>query len=73
MRLRPIMQLLVRDPAYTQRLASFLSSLGQNPVVCGPDHVELDHGVDEGERLEMEIYLGVWRVLYPEAEVDLPD
>ena len=66
-----MIQLVVRDPSYTDRLASFLSSLGQRPIVSGPDHVEIANSVDESARLELEIYLRVWRVLYPEAEVEL--
>ena len=59
------MRLLLRDPAYTDRLAAFLRSVGQQPIVSAPDHVE----VGEVERDELEVYLGVWRVLYPGAEV----
>ncbi len=66
-----MIHLLLGDPSYTDRLASFLSSLGQRPVVSGPDQVEIDSNSDEGARLELEIYLRVWRVLYPEAEVTL--
>ena len=65
------MKLTLRDPAYTDRLASFLRSLGQRPIVSGPDHVELDEADDETDRSELDIYLRVWRVLYPDAEVDL--
>ncbi|MGD0714998.1 MAG: hypothetical protein ABSB24_12570 [Gaiellaceae bacterium] len=65
------MKLTLRDPAYTDRLASFLRSLGQRPIVSGPDHVELDEADDETDRAELDIYLRVWRVLYPDAEVDL--
>lgn len=65
------MQLTLRDPAYTDRLASFLRSLGQRPIVSGPDHVELEEGGDAVDRAELEIYLRVWRVLYPDAEVEL--
>jgi hypothetical protein len=65
------MQLLLRDPDYTERLASFLRSLGQRPIVSGPDHVELDPPESETDRAELEIYLRVWRVLYPDAEVEL--
>jgi hypothetical protein len=66
-----MIHLLLRDPSYTDRLASFLSSLGQRPIISGPDQVEIDHSSDETARLELEIYLRVWRVLYPEAEVTL--
>jgi hypothetical protein len=65
------MQLTLRDPAYTDRLASFLRSLGQRPIVSGPDHVDLEEAGDDTELAELEIYLRVWRVLYPDAEVDL--
>jgi len=65
------MQLLLRDPTYTERLASFLRSLGQRPIVSGPDHVELDATLSESDRAELEIYLRVWSVLYPDAEVEL--
>lgn len=65
------MHLVLRDPSYTDRLASFLTSLGQRPVVAGPDQVDIDNHAGETERLEMEIYLRVWHVLYPEAEVEL--
>ena len=65
------MQLLIRDPAYTERLASFLRSLGQHPVVSGPAHVKLDPPGTPTDRAELEIYLRVWKVLYPDAEVEL--
>jgi hypothetical protein len=59
------MRLFLRDPAYTDRLAAFLRSVGQRPIVSAPDHVD----VGDVERDELEVYLGVWRVLYPDAEV----
>jgi hypothetical protein len=62
------MQLHIRDAGYTDRLASFLHSLGQSPIVSGPEQVDLDPGTD---RAELEIYLRVWKVLYPDAEVEL--
>jgi len=65
------MQLTLRDPAYTDRLASFLRSLGQRPIVSGPDHVDLEEAGNDTDLVELEIYLRVWRVLYPDAEVDL--
>jgi len=65
------MQLFLRDPDYTDRLASFLRSLGQRPIVSGPGHVELDPPESESDRAELEIYLRVWSVLYPDAEVEL--
>jgi hypothetical protein len=65
------MQLTLRDPAYTDRLASFLRSLGQSPVVSGPLRIEIDEHAGAPDRAELEIYLRVWRVLYPDAEVDV--
>jgi hypothetical protein len=67
------MQLLLRDPAYTDRLALFLRSLGQDPIVCGPAVVELDPPTTPTDRAELEIYLRVWTVLYPDAAVDLDE
>jgi len=67
------MQISLRDPAYTDRRAAFLRSLGQTVLVDGPDRVELIADDAELSRAEMQIYLRVWRVLYPEAEVDLED
>jgi hypothetical protein len=60
------------DPAYTERLAAFLSSLGQAAVVGGPDRVELKVKEHESSiKTEVEIYLGVWNVMYPEAAAEL--
>ena len=63
------MQLLLRDPAYTERLAAFLTSVGKRAVVAAPDRVDLDESADDS--LELELYLNVWRVLYPDADVEL--
>jgi hypothetical protein len=60
------MQLRLHDPVYTDRLAAYLRSVGQRPVVGGPDSVEVD-----AERAEVEVYLRVWEVLYPDAEVEI--
>jgi len=65
------MQLHLSDPAYTDRLASFLRSLGQRPMVTGPNNLELEPAVDDESRVELEIYLRVWRVLYPDANVEV--
>jgi hypothetical protein len=71
------MQLRLSDPIYTERLASFLESLGQTAIVSGPNEIELvvpDSG-KEGEmsRREVAIYLRVWTVLYPDAEISVED
>ena len=60
------MQLRLSDPSYTDRLAHFLRSLGQTAIVAGPAQLEVDT-----RRSELVIYLRVWAVLYPDAEVQL--
>ena len=60
------MQIRLLDPAYTDRLAAYLQSLGQRPVVSGPDLLDI-----EGELAEIEIYVRVWKVLYPDADVEI--
>lgn len=59
------MRLHLTDPAYTDRLAAFLRSVGQRPTVGAPGELELE----EIEIDELEVYLKVWRVLYPDAAV----
>jgi len=66
-----MIDLRLTDPEYTDRLVSFLTSLGQNAVVAGPDTVELAPGDDAGAQVELGIYLRVWNVLYPDARVDV--
>ena len=65
------MQLFLRDPSYTDRLAAFLTSVGRRAVVGAPDRIDLDETTDESQHLELELYLRVWRVLYPDADVEL--
>jgi hypothetical protein len=62
-----MMQLLVHDPAYTDRLAAFLRSVGQEPVVAGPSAVE----ITGSDAAEIEVYLSVWHVLHPDVAVEL--
>ena len=59
------------DPSYTDRLANFLRSLGQAAIVAGPGQLEVDLSPTGPTPAELEIYLRVWRVLYPDAEVQL--
>lgn len=62
---RPLtLQLRLTDPAYTERLAAFLRSVGQQPVVSGPGSLEVDAPEEE-----LEVYLRVWRVLHPAGDV----
>jgi hypothetical protein len=65
------MQLHLSDLSYSDRLATFLRSLGQTAVVTGPGLVEVDVVPAEGDLVELDIYLGVWEVLYPGIEVQL--
>lgn len=61
------MQLVLLDSAYTDRLAAFLRSVGQEPMVAGPQAVDLG----DTDSAEIEVYLRVWSVLYPDAGVVL--
>ena len=65
------MQLRLSDPSYTDRLANFLGSLGQTAIVAGPAQLEVDLSAANSTRAELETYLRVWRVLYPDAGVQL--
>ena len=65
------MQLFLRDPSYTDRLAAFLTSVGRRAVVGAPDRIDLDEPPEDSEQLELELYLRVWSVLYPDADVEL--
>ena len=60
------MLLRLSDPSYTDRLAHFLRSLGQTTIVAGPSRLEVDT-----PQTELRIYLRVWAVLYPDAEVQV--
>jgi hypothetical protein len=63
------MQLRLSDPSYTDRLATFLRSLGQTVYVAGPAQLEVDLPDTTSARVELSIYLRVWTVLYPDAAV----
>ena len=65
------MELRLSDPSYTDRLETFLRSLGQTVIPAGPKHLEVDLAQTPGARAELEIYLRVWKVLYPDADVQL--
>jgi hypothetical protein len=65
------MQLLLRDSSYTDRLAAFLTSVGRHAVVVAPDRVDIDDPADGVQHFELELYLRVWSVLYPDADVEL--
>ncbi len=59
------------DPEYTERLASFFTSLGHRAVVAAPGQVELMLPAGELADRELAIYLRVWSVMYPDAAVTL--
>jgi hypothetical protein len=65
------MQLFLRDPSYTDRLAAFLTSVGRRAVVGAPNRVDIDELAEDSQHLELELYLRVWSVLYPDADVEL--
>ena len=62
------MQLRLSDPSYTDRLATFLTSLGQTVLVTAPNQLEVDAPTTSVVG-EIRIYLRVWKVLYPDGEV----
>ena len=65
------MQLRLSDPSYADRLAHFLRSLGQTVFVAGPGELDVDLAAAGSSPLELQIYLRVWAVLYPDAEVQV--
>jgi len=65
------MQLFLHDPRYTHRLAAFLTSVGRRAVVGAPDRIDIDETAEDAHHLELELYLRVWSVLYPDADVEL--
>jgi hypothetical protein len=65
------MQLFLRDPSYTDQLAAFLTSVGRRAVVGAPDRVDIDETAEDSHHMELELYLRVWTVLYPDADVQL--
>jgi len=60
--------LLLHDPAYVDRLAAFLRSVGLEPRAGTGHQLEVD-----ADRRELEVYLQVWSVMHPDAEVLLSD
>ena len=65
------MQLRLSEPGYTDRLATFLTSLRQTVWVTAPGQIEVDLPDSPNARGELEIYLRVWKVLYPDADVQI--
>jgi hypothetical protein len=65
------MQLRLSDPSYTDRLVTFLNSLGQTVLVVAPGVLDVDLPPGASPRNELAIYLRVWKVLYPDASVQI--
>jgi hypothetical protein len=65
------MQLRLSDPSYTDRLATFLRSLGQTVFVDVPGDLDVDVPGTRSAHDELLIYLRVWKVLYPDTEVQV--
>jgi hypothetical protein len=61
-----MLRLLLHEPDYTDQLAAFLRSVGQQPLVSGPGRIEV-----EAQAEELEAYLKVWQVIHPDAIVEL--
>jgi N-formylglutamate amidohydrolase len=64
------MQLRLSNPTHTDRLVTFLRSLGQTVVITAPDRLTVDART-ASDAAEIRIYLRVWKVLYPDADVEL--
>lgn len=60
------MRLLLHEPGFTDQLAAFLRSVGQQPIVSGPGQIEVDAQADE-----LDAYLKVWQVIHPDAAVEI--
>ena len=60
------MRLLICDPAFTDRLAAYLRSVGQELRVTSPGRIEVDAPTEE-----LDPYLRVWEVMHPDAQVEL--
>jgi hypothetical protein len=60
------LRLLLHEPDFTEQLAAFLRSVGQQPIVSGPGQIEVDAQADE-----LDAYLRVWQVIHPDAAVEL--
>jgi hypothetical protein len=60
------LRLLLHEPGFTDQLAAFLRSVGQQPFVSGPGQIEVDAQADE-----LDAYLKVWQVIHPDATVEL--
>lgn len=65
------MRLFLHDPSYTDRLVEFLTSVGRHAVVTAPGRVDIDGHEDDEQRIEVELYLRVWRVIHPDAAVEV--
>jgi hypothetical protein len=60
------LRLLLHEPDFTEQLAAFLRSVGEQPIVSGPGQIEVDAQAEE-----LDAYLKVWEVIHPDAAVEL--
>jgi hypothetical protein len=60
------LRLFLNEPDFTEQLAAFLRSVGQQPIVSGPGQIEVDAQAEE-----LYAYLRVWQVIHPDAAVAL--
>jgi hypothetical protein len=60
------LRLFLHEPDFTEQLAAFLRSVGQQPIVSGPGQIEVDAQTEE-----LDAYLRVWQVIHPDAAVEL--
>lgn len=65
------MHLRLSEPAYTDRLATFLTSLGQTVSIAAPGTLDIDLSPTSSALAELRIYLRVWTVLYPDTDVQV--
>jgi hypothetical protein len=61
-------KLRLSDPAYAERLVAFLESVGQKGIRVSHTEIDLERAIPEAE---LQMYLRVWSVLYPEATVSV--
>lgn len=59
------------QPEYSERLASFFASLGRSAAVANPGRVRVEFPPGTEAERELDIYLRVWAVMHPEAEVSI--
>ena len=59
------------QPEYSERLASFFASLGRSAAVADAGRVQVEFPPGVEAEHELDIYLRVWAVIHPDAEVTI--